>query len=92
MSIIMTICVFECVLLDILVSHLREMHGNGQWPPVISYSDKLSPNNCVFLLSFQTFLITVKWTGAYWKFATTESDSCGVNCTNRFDCIIKQCH
>ena len=25
----------ECVLLDILVCHLREMHKTGQWPPVI---------------------------------------------------------
>ena len=38
MSIYMTICIPECVLLDVLVSHLREIHGNGQWPPVILYS------------------------------------------------------
>ena len=26
--------VLECDLLDILVGHLREMNGNGQWPAV----------------------------------------------------------
>ena len=26
----MATCIFECVLLDILVDHLREMHG--KWP------------------------------------------------------------
>ena len=26
---------FECVLFDILVGHLRERHGNDQWPPVV---------------------------------------------------------
>ena len=29
----LAICIIECVLLDILVGHLREMHG--KWSPVI---------------------------------------------------------